>query len=487
MTLNSFDPAVVRERSLALTQALPAIEWITDGRVERLSQDFYWFSPVLKRQLEGLRADAVARPKTEDEIRAVVAGCARAGVPITLRGSGTGNYGQCMPLHGGVILDLSAYNRLLWHKPGVARAQAGIRMMEMDRQTQQVQVGTDGRPCGGWELRCVPSTYRSATLGGLFGGGFGGVGSINHGPLAATGNVLGVRAMTVEPEPRALELRAPEALLLHHVYGTNGLVLELEVGLAPAHPWLEAIVAFDDFDAAIGFADAFAAAPGIVKKGVTLLAEPIPALLRQAGVPALAGGLDGVAHAVLVLVAEFAEPGLLQMVAEFGGRATLRRSADEVRRSNRTIVEATWNHTTLHAMKVDKGLTYIQAGFQPELHVQQAKALRARLGDEVLVHLEFIRTKEGAPNCSGLQLVRYRGDERLAEIMQIHRDHGVAIANPHVYIVEDGKQGQINPAVVAMKQRLDPAGLLNPGKLRGWDERGRLAADAAELETLPRF
>ena len=42
-------------------------------------------------------------------------------------------------------------------------------------------------------------------------GGFGGVGSINHGPLASTGNVLGVKAMTIEPEPRTVELRAPEA------------------------------------------------------------------------------------------------------------------------------------------------------------------------------------------------------------------------------------------------------------------------------------
>jgi len=470
-----FDHVLVRERSLALTQALPEIEWITDGRVERLSQDFYWFSPVLKRQLEGLRGDAVARPKTEDEIRAVVAGCARAGVPITLRGSGTGNYGQCMPLHGGVILDLSAFNRLLWMKPGVARAQAGIRMMEMDRQTQPQ----------GWELRCVPSTYRSATLGGLFGGGFGGVGSINHGPLAATGNVLGAKVMSIEPEPRTLELRAPEALLLHHVYGSNGLVLELEVGLAPAHPWLEAIVAFDGaggFDAALDFADALAAAPGLVKKSVTLLAEPIPDLLRRAGVPALAGAMDGVEHAVFVLVAEFTEPGLLQLVREAGGRIVHR--ADEVKRSHRTIVEATWNHTTLHALKVDKGLTYVQAGFQPGRHKEQARVLRAALGGaahghEVMTHLEFIRTKEGALNCSGLQLVRYATDERLNQVMQIHRDHGVAINNPHVYIVEDGKQGQVNPAVVAMKQRLDPAGLLNPGKLRGWDERERLAADAA--------
>lgn len=479
-----FDPATpaatIASRTREIAQSLASVEWITDARVERLSQDFYWFSPVLKRQLEHLRADAVARPKTEDEIRAVVAACARAGVPITVRGSGTGNYGQCMPLHGGVILDLSAYNKLLWVKPGIGRAQAGIRMMEMDRQTQPE----------GWELRCVPSTFRSATLGGLYGGGFGGVGSINYGPLASTGNVLGVKAMTIEPEPRTAELRAPEALLLHHVYGTNGLVLELEVGLAPAHPWLEAIVSFDGFDAAIGFADALASAPGLVKKSVTLLAAPIPDLLLKA-VPQLAGAMTPGGHAVFVLVAEFAEAGLQQLVGEFGGSVTYRRTADEVRKSNRTIVEYTWNHTTLHALKVDKTLTYIQSGFDAGRHVQQAKTLREKLGDEVLVHLEFIRTKEGAMNCSGLQLVRYSTDERLNEIMQIHRDHGVYIANPHVYVVEDGKQGQVNPDVVATKLRFDPQGLLNPGKLRGWDVREQVMADAAagkvSLATLPRF
>ena len=246
--------------------------------MEGLSQDFYWFSPVLKRQLDGLRAGAVARPKTEDEIRAVVAVCAQQGLPITMRGSGTGNYGQCMPLYGGVILDLSACNQLLWVKNGVDRAQAGIRMMEMDKQTQRLA----GEGSLGWELRCVPSSFRSATLGALYGGGLGGVGSINYGPLASSGNVLGVRAMTIEPEPKAVELRAPEALLLHHVYGTNGLVLEQEVALAPAHPWLETIVCFGGavravastdsagdetgFDRVIEFADALASAPGISKK-----------------------------------------------------------------------------------------------------------------------------------------------------------------------------------------------------------------------------
>jgi FAD/FMN-containing dehydrogenase len=481
----SFEPAHVKATTAEVTRNLSAIEWITDARLERLSQDYYWFSPVLKRQLQHLRADAVAKPKTEDEIRAVVAACAAAQLPITVRGSGTGNYGQSMPLHGGVVLDLSAYNQLLWSRDGVARAQAGIRMMDLDRQLQAAPEGALG-----WELRCVPSTFRAATLGGLYGGGFGGIGSINFGPLASTGNVLGVRAMTIEPEPKAVELRAPEALLLHHVYGTNGLVLELEVGLAPAHPWLESIVCFETFDAAIGFGDALASAPGVLKKSVTLLAAPIPDILMKA-TPLIAGQMEAGSHAVFVLVTPASEPAMLQLVAEWGGRVTLRRTNEEARRTNRTILEYTWNHTTLHALKVDKTLTYIQSGFEAGRHVEQAKALREQLGDEVLVHLEFIRTKEGAMNCSGLQLVRYSTDERLNEIMQIHRDHGVYIANPHVYIVEDGKQGQINPDVVATKMRFDPMGLLNPGKLRGWDERERIMADVAagrvSLATLPRF
>ncbi len=476
----TFDAASVKARSLEIAARLPSIEWITDSRVERLSQDFYWFSPVLKRQLDGKVADAVARPKTEEDICAVVAACATAGVPITVRGSGTGNYGQCTPLYGGVILDLSAYNRLLWVKPGVARAQAGIRLIDVDRQTQ----------AAGWELRCVPSTFRSASLGGLYGGGFGGIGSINYGPLMSTGNVLGIKALSVEPEPKLVELRAPAALLLHHVYGSSGIVLEIEAGLAPAHPWLESIVCFVTFEAAIEFGDALANAAGIIKKSVTLLAAPIPDIIMRAS-PPMAGTMRSQSHAVLVLAAEFGEEALLQLAARFGGVVTHRKTAAEVTKSKRTIAEYTWNHTTLHALKVEPTLTYIQSNYAPGRHVQQAKTLHALLGDEVPVHLEFIRNRDGLMMCSGLQLVRYRDDARLNDIMQIHRDHGVTINNPHTYVVEDGKQGQINPDGIAAKARFDPQGLLNPGKLRGWAQREQILADAAAgritLTPLPPF
>ncbi len=438
-----------------LLMELPDLDWITDaGRVARLSQDFAWFSPVLDRQLRHKRADAVVRPRTEDEIRRLVSACVRHRVPITIRGSGTGNYGQTTPLAGGVVLDMTGYGALLWVKPGMARAQAGIRLGEIEKHT---------RP-NGQELRCIPSTYRSATLGGLFGGGFGGIGSINHGPLAAPGNVLGLRAMTIEAEPQVIELRGAEALLMHHLWGTNGLVLELEIGLALAHPWLETLATFDDFGRALAFADALAHAPGIVKREVAFLAQPVPDHLAQ-----LAEHLPAGCSAVLSLVAEACEQPFSELLAVHGGTVSYRKTAAEVQKSNRTLMEFTWNHTTLHALKVDQSLTYLQSSFVPGRHVQQITEMAQLFGDEVLMHAEFLRGMDGLLTCSALQLVRFTTEQRLNEIMQLHRDHGVRINNPHVFIVEDGKAGgALAPAVTAIKQRFDPHGLLNPGKLRDW-------------------
>lgn len=442
------NPALVARLPLEL----PALDWITDApRVARLSQDFAWFSPVLKRQLADKTAEIAVRPRTEAEIRAVVATCARDSIPITVRGSGTGNYGQSIPLHGGVILDMSGYNAFGWVRGGTGRAQAGIRLADFDRQA---------RPQG-WELRWLPSTFRSATLGGLFGGGFGGAGSITYGPMAAAGNVLGVRVMTVEPEPRVVELRAPDAMLLHHVYGTNGIVLELEVALAPALDWTESIATFTSFDAALEFASALGSAPGLVKKEVCFLGAPVPDHMT-----ALAEYLPKGCHAVLVVMAESSQAGMEDMAAAAGGRISYCKTAAES--GNRTLLEYTWNHTTLVAMKVDRGLTYIQSGFDPARHVEQVKALERLLAGEVMMHVEFLRTRDGAFNCSGLQLIRFTSEERLNEIMQIYRDYGVTINNPHVFTLEDGKQGQLNPAVVELKRRFDPQGLLNPGKMRSW-------------------
>lgn len=448
-----------------LPELLPDLDWITDpGRVGRLSQDFSWFSPVLKAQLGEKRADLVVRPRSEEEIRRVVAQCAIHAIPITLRGSGTGNYGQCIPLQGGLVIDLTGFNALCWIQGDVARAQAGIRLSDLD---------TLLRPHGR-ELRWLPTTYRSATLGGLFGGGFGGAGSINYGPLAAPGNILGLKVMTVAAEPQVHELRGREAMLLHHTYGTNGIVLELEIALAPAIEWTEAVVTFTAFERGLDFAYHLGIAPGLTKKEVGFFATPVGGYFTS-----MPEAFPPDRHAVLTLVAPYSEPAMRQLAADFDGQITHCQTAEEVRASKKTLVELAWNHTTLMALKVDKNLTYIQSRFDPVRCREQARALETALSGEVLTHLEFLRGMDGQYTCSGLQLIRYSTEERLNQIMQIFRDHGVHINNPHVYMLEDGKQTQLDPGILRLKTAFDPQGLLNPGKLRSWPSAKGVNAPAA--------
>lgn len=439
----------------ALQHSLPGLDWTTEReRLAVLSKDFSWFSPILKRELEGCVAEIAVRPRDEAELAQLAGACARRAIPLTLRGAATGNYGQCTPVQGGVLVDMGGLNQLLWQRGGVARAQAGIRLAELERRTREQ----------GHELRTMPSTFRVATLGGLFGGGFGGLGSITYGPIAAPGNVLGARVMSVEPEPQCIELRGADALALHHTWGTTGILLELELALAPAQDWLELAVVFKGFDAALDFGQDLAVAPGLVKRNIAVLASPVPAYIAR-WEHVFPAGHD----AALVVVAQCNEDAVRELARRHGGVVTHSADSLQAQRRNQTLLEMCWNHSTLHALKVDPGLTYLQCSFTAGQHLQQVRAVHGRFGDEVLMHVEFIRSGDGPLICTALPLVRYRDEPRLQLIIDTYRELGVRVNNPHHRHVEDGRFGGVLPAAaVAAKRRFDPQGLLNPGKLRLW-------------------
>src|ERR1700733_13924212 len=93
--------------------------------VKQKSRDFYWYSPVLKRELEAVTADIVVSPTSEAEVVEILAAAHELGIPVTPRGSGTGNYGQAMPLTGGVLLNLADMNKIVAIRPGRVVCQPG--------------------------------------------------------------------------------------------------------------------------------------------------------------------------------------------------------------------------------------------------------------------------------------------------------------------------------------------------------------------------
>lgn len=150
----------------------------------------------------------------------------------------------------------------------------------------------------------------------------------------------------------------------------------------------------------------------------------------------------------------------------FNGERSMALSArdrDDARR--RRIHQTAFNHTTLMALQVDRGWTYLQVAmpkpFTPALAMEQL----ARFGDEVLMHHEHVR-EHGRLRIGGLPLIRYTTEARLAEIIRSFEADGCFINNPHIFKQEDG--GRVDPHgyKIAFRKRVDPHGLLNPGKLR---------------------
>jgi len=422
--------------------------------VRQKSRDFFWYSPVLNRQLHGCSAQAVISPRNEADVVRVAAACFRHNIPVTARGGGTGNYGQAVPLHGGVVLDMTALDAIEWQRPGMLRVGSGRKLIDIDRET---------RP-NGWELRMHPSTKRTATIGGFIAGGSGGIGSITWGGLREPGNVAAARIVTMEATPRVLDLREGEAQAVNHAYGTTGLITALEMPLAPAWHWIDMIVAFPTFMDAVRFGYAVALADGIVKKLLTPVGWPTPDAFRQVR----AHCPDG--HAILI--AMIAEPSVAAFKSVLvrrhsSGTITFERPTAEAQ-GEVPLYEFTWNHTTLQMLKRDRSVTYLQALHPAGRLLDSVAEIETLFGDELIPHLEFLRVG-GQVTASGLPIVRFTTEERLNAIIGDHRARGVSIADPHVFTLEDGVgHKQVDADQLSFKRHADPHGLLNPGKMRSF-------------------
>ncbi|MGK7870600.1 FAD-binding oxidoreductase [Falsiroseomonas sp. E2-1-a20] len=438
----------------ALAAALDGIELSTDRALLRQkSRDFYWYSPILKAQLDGKSAELFARPRDEAEVLRVLAAARAARVPVTVRGGGTGNYGQCVPMQGGVVLDMTAMDRPLALHDGVVEVEAGAKMIDLDLWARE----------RGWELRLWPSTKRTATIGGFVAGGGAGVGGISHGTLRERGNLLGARVATMQDPPVVLELEGDEAAPVNRTYGTTGVLTRLFLPLTPAQAWRDVAVSFPAFPEAGRFALALAFADGIPKKMCGVFDSQFPPFFR-----AIADSVPTGHALALVMVAPSGMRALRDLAAEHGGTIVAEQSTVEAERDPGTtpFYEYCWNHTTLQVLKRDRGVTYLQCRFPFEGTLEAVEAVREPYREEVWMHTECVRFG-GRITMSALPVIRWTSAERLAEIMAAFEAQGIGIANPHVLTIEEGSNYRRVPGdQLGFKQRTDPLGLLNPGKMR---------------------
>ena len=435
------------------------------AQVAAKSRDYFWYSPILTELLDGKVGDVVVTPRTQEDVVRVAAACAKHRIHITVRGGGTGNYGQCVPMEGGVILDITQLNQVLNIAAGSVTCQAGILIADLERTVRASDVVT-----GGQEILMYPSTRDIATIGGFIAGGYAGAGSVRNGILKDTGNVTMIRVVTLETTPKIIELLDADIQKVHHAYGTNGIITALTLRLQPAVVWVHQISLFDSYSAALRFGcEATEAIGSTVDAFLITAVERRMAPYYQSE---FGERFPVNKDAVFSMVHPAHLTAWRALLAKHGGTESMALTESQLKDENLyPAFECAYNHTTLMALKVDKSWTNLQtvAPWVPGSGIDIALVERQmqRWGDEVLMHHEFSRQYGGCV-AFGLPLVSYLDKERLYEIMAEFEADGCQVFDDHVITIEDGGMKTIDTAQIDFKKIADPHGLMNPGKTRGW-------------------
>lgn len=424
--------------------------------VRAKSRDFFWYSPVLKARMDHLTADFVVSPRNEAEVIEVLAAAHAHDVPVTVRGAGTGNYGQAIPLKGGIILHMKNMTAVKEIHPGRVIVEPGCLLKDLDATT---------RAHSGQELRMHPSTWSTATIGGFIGGGSGGVGSCTWGVLRDLGNILRLRVVTAEATPQVHDFTGEELHRVSHAYGTNGIITEVEMPLAPAYDWVEIFVTHRDFATAVKLAGDLGHQDGILKKLISIYQAPT----ASAYFARIAPHVTPEDNLLGLMIAPQSMDGFLTFLARYPGAQIIYRS-DETTwdREPGPVFEYGWNHTTLRALKVDPSITYLQVGYAPGVYEEKIAAIRGAFPGELIQHLEAMRMG-GQLGFAGLTLVKFTTEARLDEIVARHEAMGCHVYNPHRYTLEEGGRQSTDATQLDFKRQADPKGILNPGKMIAWD------------------
>lgn len=441
-----------------LIARLGDIPMITSEKaVKAKSRDFFWYSPILKEKLDHITGDLVVVPRNETDVVTVLSTCYDLDIPVTPRGGGTGNYGQAMPLAGGVVMDMTRMNAIKELRDGVAVVEPGVLMGEIDKAAHEAL---------GQELRIHPSTLETASIGGFVAGGSGGVGSIRWGMLAETGNILRLRLATMEAKPQLIDLTGPAINHVHHAYGVTGIITEIDMPLTAAPDWVDMLVSFPSWKDTLDAGWRIAGTEGLWLKLLSAVEAPAPENYFKRH----AKFLQQDEHVLCIMVAPNSTNALEGLAQELGGRIAMHsgKLGPEDLKGLPHLYHLGWNHTTLRGLRIEPAITYLQIGFPDGHELEVCEEISTRYKGEIIGHVEFTRGN-GAKRASGLPLVRYRSAERLMALIKELEAMGCPVWNPHVYTLEEGNRRDADPDQLAMKKENDPKGLLNPGKMIAWD------------------
>ncbi len=419
-------------------------------------------------------ADVVVRPADTGEVSAVVALAQQQAIPLVPYGGGTGVMGAVLPLRGGILLDLSRLNRLLSVSPESLTAEVQGGMILEDFYASLEPYGL----MPGHDPYSVPI----ATVAGAISTNGVGYRAAAFGPMGD--QVVGLEA--VLPDGRIIETRAVPKLSsgpnLKHLFigseGVFGVITRATINVfripeASAYATYE----FDDF--AAGFAAVRAMTALGIRPTLLDLTEDYAGILLYLLFEGFREGVDaGISRTAQVCQAAGGRNAGPEPTQEYWRRrhdSALNYRQNALGRPRQERWARGWGRT------IDYLHMSLPAGRVMEYR-QRADELLAARDIAVVEYCIWSRPEffsmlvapadERQRNRRAWDDPAVRGNlaAGVDEVLELAQDmggimeycHGVGVKLNHLLPREQGASRQ---ALLELKQLLDPAGIMNPGKL----------------------
>ena len=414
--------------------------------------------------------DAVALPRTREQVVALVRACRRHSVPLVARGAGTATTGAAVPTQGGIVVSFARMHRIL-----EVRAADRCAVVEPGLRNGELQAALQPH---GLFWPPDPSSFESCTVGGNLATNAGGPRAVKYG--ATRDNVLGLVAVTGAGEL----IRVGGAYtkcssgfdltrLLVGSEGTLALIVEATLKLAPRPQAQAGLRAF--------YRDAASAAAAVSR----LMAQPVvPAMLEfmdrrsldllrrngsdvpEAGAMLLVeadGSFDALPDILAALGAAAEGDGLLDMDVAQDGIAR-----DKLWAARRALSPAL---RTIAPGKINEDVV-VPVSRIPEL-VAGVEALADEFGLPIVtfghagngnLHVNILYHPDDADESVRAQAALPRIFElALALGGALSGEHGIGLSKRG--FMADAFDAATLETMRAVKLALDPDGILNPGKL----------------------
>ncbi len=203
---------------------------IESAELDRYMADTYWKAVAARAAGAPLgRPDVVVKPHSDDEVAAVVRLANQYQVPIVPWGGGSGTQGASIPIHGGIVIDLTGMDRIIAidEQSMTVTAQAGLNGKRLEAELNQK----------GLMLPHYPASAEFATVGGYVAARGSGVLSTRYGKIEDL--VLSLRVVTptgeiVDTLPVPRHAVGPDiAPLFIGSEGSLGVITRVRLQIAP--------------------------------------------------------------------------------------------------------------------------------------------------------------------------------------------------------------------------------------------------------------